>query len=65
MKKIFNSFKYAICGIFTAFKEEKNMKVHVLIMLLVIIAGIILKINEQEWIECVFLFRFSNCGRII
>lgn len=56
MKKLINSFKYAICGIFTAFKEEKNMKVHVAIMLCVIIAGILLKISMQEWIICVILF---------
>ena len=24
MKKLINSFKYAICGILTAFKEEKQ-----------------------------------------
>lgn len=56
MKKLINSFKYAICGIFTAFKEEKNMKVHVAIMIIVIIAGILLKINMQEWIICSILF---------
>ncbi len=56
MKKMINSFKYAICGICTAFKEEKNMKVHVALMLGVIIAGFLLKINIQEWIICVILF---------
>ena len=56
MKKLINSFKYAICGIFTAFKTEKNLKVHFAIMLLVIIAGVVLKINEQEWIACIIVF---------
>ena len=56
MKKIRNSFKYAIEGIWTSFKTERNMKIHFLIMILVIIAGIILKINKSEWIICIILF---------
>ena len=56
--KIIKSFKYAIQGIQTGIKEEKNMKVHILIMLLVIIAGIILKINKIEWLICIILFGF-------
>ncbi len=56
MKKIRNSFKYAIEGIWTSFKTERNMKLHIFIMILVIIAGIILKINKSEWIICIILF---------
>ena len=57
-KNIINSFKYAIEGIFTALKEEKNMKIHFIIMILVIILGIILKISRIEWIICIILFGF-------
>ena len=56
MKKIRNSFKYAIEGIWTSFKTERNMKIHIFIIILVIIAGIILKINKSEWIICIILF---------
>lgn len=56
MKKIRNSFKYAIEGIWTSFKTERNMKIHIFIMILVIIEGIILKINKSEWIICIILF---------
>lgn len=56
MKKIRNSFKYAIEGIWTSFKTERNMKIHIFIMILAIIAGIILKINKLEWIICIILF---------
>ena len=58
MKKIINSFKYAFEGIITGLKEEKNMKIHILIMILVIIMGIILKISKIEWIICIILFGF-------
>lgn len=58
MKKLINSFKYAFEGIITGIKEENNMKIHIIIMLLVIILGIVLKISKIEWIICIILFGF-------
>lgn len=55
-KKILNSFRYAIFGIATGIKKERNLKIHICVMILVIIAGIILKISPLEWIICVILF---------
>lgn len=55
-KKLINSFKYAIEGIKASFKSERNMKLHILAMILVIIFGIILKINKTEWCICIILF---------
>lgn len=48
-KKILNSFKYAIQGFFSAFKTERNMKIHILAMFVVIALGIWLKLNPIEW----------------
>ena len=56
MKKLIKSFKYAFEGILTGIKEEQNMKIHIIIMILVIIFGIMLKINTTEWIICILLF---------
>ncbi|CCY45805.1 diacylglycerol kinase DagK [Clostridium sp. CAG:1193] len=55
-KKLINSFKYAFSGIATAFKSEKNMKIHFTMMMLVIIFGILLKISLNEWLVCIMLF---------
>lgn len=55
-KKIANSFKYAFQGFVSSFKTERNMKIHIFIMLLVIIAGIVLNINKYEWIICIICF---------
>ena len=57
-KSIVKSFKYAIEGICTGIKEERNMKIHITIMILVIIFGIMLKISKIEWIICIILFGF-------
>lgn len=56
MKKFILSFKYAIEGIITAINKERNMKIHISIMILVIIMGIVLKISKIEWIICTILF---------
>lgn len=55
-KKLINSFKHAFAGIKSAFKSERNMKIHFSIALLVIILGIILKIKTWEWIVCISYF---------
>lgn len=64
-KKIANSFKYAWQGIISAFNTERNMKIHVIIMLLVILAGIIFKINIFEWIICIICFMAVIGGELI
>ena len=63
-KKVINSFKYAIQGIFSSFKTERNMKIHIFIMFLVIAFGIILKINKYEWIICVLCFAIVISGEL-
>ena len=55
-KKLINSFKYAIYGIVTSFKTERNMKIHILVMILVIISGIIFKVSLLDWIILVTMF---------
>ena len=55
-KKLINSFKYAISGIITSFKTERNMKIHILVMISVIIAGIIFKLSLLDWIILVIMF---------
>lgn len=63
-KKLVNSFKYAIAGIITSFRKERNMKIHFLIMLVVIIAGIWLKISQQEWFLCIIWFSVVIAGEL-
>ena len=63
-KKRVDSFKYAFTGISTTVKSEINMKIHLLIMTLVIIAGIILQIKVSEWKTCVILFSLVIAGEL-
>ena len=63
-KKLINSFKYAFVGILTSFRKERNMKIHFFIMILVIIAGIWLKISELEWFMCIIWFSAVIAGEL-
>lgn len=63
-KKLANSFKYAIEGIFSSFKTEMNMRIHISVMILVIILGFILKIKITEWIICIILFSLVIAGEL-
>ena len=49
-RDVISSLEFALTGIFTAFKEEKNMRSHVLSALAAIIAGLIFRISAMEWL---------------
>lgn len=44
------SFKYAFEGLFTAFKDEPNLKIHFLIGLIVLVMGAYLQISQLDWV---------------
>jgi len=50
IKRFLKSFKYSIEGLIYAFTHEQNMFVHILVGTLVLIAGIIFKLNTYEWL---------------
>ncbi len=55
-KNMISSFKYALEGLFYCLKNERNMKIHYVIMIIVIIMGLIYKISILEWYICILLF---------
>ncbi len=44
------SMEFAITGIITAFKEERNMRKHMVSAILAIIAGAVFRISAIEWL---------------
>lgn len=54
-KRLINSFKYAIEGLKTGYKEEQNLRVHTIIAILVVIASFILKLSVIEFSICIIL----------
>ena len=58
MKKspLYKSFGYAFQGIFACIRKERNIKIHLTMMTLVILAGILFHISLTEWLICMILF---------
>ena len=54
-KRLRNSFKYALEGIKTAYKDEQNLRVHTLAAILVLILSYILKLSVFEFCICLIL----------
>lgn len=52
----YKSVKYAIEGIVVCIKKERNMKIHLIMMICVIIFGYLFHLNYTEWIICMILF---------
>jgi len=63
-KKMINSFKNDFNGMIVSFKQERNMKIHISIMFLVILLGIIFKIKMVEWIICIICFALVIGGEL-
>ena len=63
-KKLVNSFKYALQGFLMSFKKERNMKIHIFIMIAVILLGFLLKISKIEWMICIILFGIVIAGEM-
>ena len=63
-KKLIDSFRYALTGIGSAFKTERNIKIHVAVASIVTILGIILKLKTWEWVVCVGLFAIVIGGEL-
>ena len=55
-KPLLKTLSYGFDGIFYTLRHERNMVIHFLVMILVIIAGIVFKITFVEWGICFVLF---------
>ncbi|WP_198527231.1 diacylglycerol kinase family protein [Candidatus Stoquefichus sp. SB1] len=52
----YKSLGYAWSGIWACIKKERNMKIHLGMMIAVIICGLIFSLTYTEWIICILLF---------
>lgn len=54
--KLYKSFGYAFEGIVNTVKEERNIKIHLCAMVMVVLFGIWLQLSMTEWYICLILF---------
>ena len=53
---ITESFGYAFEGIWTGIRNERNMKIHCLAIIVVTLTGTLFQITAMEWCICLLLF---------
>ena len=56
MKKRIQSFGYAGRGVWLAISTEANMKIHLSVAVLVVMAGFFFQISATEWMACLLCF---------
>ena len=49
-KSFFESLKHASNGLVTVFKEERNMKYHISLMIIVLVFSILFQLSKIEWL---------------
>ncbi|NQP35999.1 diacylglycerol kinase family protein [Streptococcus suis] len=49
-RELMASLDFAVSGLITAFKEERNMRKHAVSAILVILAGLIFQVSVTEWL---------------
>lgn len=57
-RRYIDSFKYAFMGVVTVFREERNMRTHVILGSLVLLLSLFCNLSATEWLWmllCVFL----------
>lgn len=65
IKRLKSSLKFAFDGLKYAYKNEQSMTVHIIITILVIMLGVIFKINSLEWIAVVFCIGIMMCLELV
>lgn len=65
MKNFLMSFKHAFRGIFATIKNERNIKIHLLAVIAVIVMGFLYEISRSEWMICILLFGLVISSELI
>lgn len=64
-KRFIRSFGYSIDGLKYAYKYEQSMTIHFAMVIVVIVAGFLLKISVFEWLICFMLMGLVMATELI
>jgi len=64
-KNLIDSFNYAIDGIFYAFKTQRNMKIHFVLAIIVLVFSLFFNLSKLEFIEVVFAIAFVLIAEMV
>lgn len=58
VKERIRSFSYAFNGLKILFREEHNARIHAVVAIIVVIAGLFFKLSAMEWLVVLLLIGF-------
>jgi diacylglycerol kinase len=64
-RNILDSFRFAFAGLVYVLRTQRNMRVHLLIMLLVIGLGIALDLSSTQWAMLILTIAFVLVGEML
>jgi undecaprenol kinase len=62
---LMRSFYYAISGIISAFRSERNLRIHLTLSVLVVLLGWGLSITRIEWLMIVLVIGGMLCSELV
>ena len=65
LRKLKDSFRFAVQGIFTVFKTERNMRIHTVATVFVIVSAALLDFKAWEWVAVISAINFVVVTEII
>lgn len=64
-KRFLSSFKYSFQGLIYTYRAEQSLVLHLIITIVVIIGGLIFKINLTEWLFCLLFIGLILAAELI
>lgn len=65
IKRMINSIKNSIAGLVTAYKNEQSMLIQLIASIILIILGVILKINDTQWLFIIGIIGLTGAVELI
>lgn len=65
IERYYKSFCHAVDGFVYVYKQEHNLKLIILAIILVVIAGFNFHLNQIEWIACIICFGTTAASEMI
>lgn len=65
MRAFLRSFGYAFAGLSYAIRTQRNLRVHLAVALLVILAGLILRVSAVEWAVLLLTIGFVISAELV
>lgn len=65
LRRFSRSFANSISGVCTSYKDEQSLFIHFIFCIVVVVCGIIFKINRYDWVFSIILMGLILCAELL